>query len=70
MSNPTPDTTLVIERRKRSIGGRTTYWVNSADPRLGIVQVNSDRAKNLVAWGLARWAGEPKITKTVEEIDA
>lgn len=44
---------LTIRRKKN--GSRYTYWAVPAGYEgqlLGQVQINSERAKNLVAWGL------------------
>jgi hypothetical protein len=65
-SNTGTGNVLVIERRARRVGGRTTYWVHDSDPRLGVVQVNSDRAKTLVQMGLAKWAHRQPIVTTKE----
>lgn len=58
------DTDIIrIDRRKLRPTSRVTYWVDH--PRLGYVQVNSDRAKSLVRLGKAVWTGEPIVQDAV-----
>lgn len=56
---------VVIYRRKKRPTGKATYWVD--DARYGTIQINSDRAKGMVAIGAAVWAGDPIVTDLVKE---